>query len=224
MSIIISALMSSVLFSCTPPQVKKTIAHTQQEHAQVITQKVEQIKKSYQKLIDSDYSKNAQQKYFDDFPNSFDSFISLFGYFDKKEFPEFNPAPLYDYYFSYIEAFFKLSSIDQEIYLKKMINICIDGFWQSNGVNLFRYVMKRKINESFKVFYSILKTYDKKKIKSFWSFYFAGPFPDYLEKLKKQTLKELNTLDKDMVAIVKEAYAKEREYWEKSPENWRNEN
>ena len=225
MSTFISILISSVLFSCTPSSTKKPIVHTQQEHAQVITQKVEQIKKSYQNLIDSDDSVQAQKEYFDAFPNSFDSFVSLFGYSVEESDLEFKPNSLYDKpaplsrgHFEYIHDFFnKLSSINKEIFLKKIVNICIGGYWQADAINLFRSIMKEPINQYFEIFYSILKTHSKKEIKSFWYFYFAGPAPYHTIKVKdyNQLIKKLNTLDKDMVPVVKEAYTTEKEYWEK---------
>ena len=211
MHALISILLSSVFLGCTQP-TRKDIKYTQQEQEQMIAKKADQIKNSYQKLVDSNYSKEAQQDYFDAFPYSFNSFMALFGCSD--DFAKCGPLDYLDYFDAF---FYKLLSIDKEIYLSKGVNIFIKGYWQSDAVGVFQDKMQAKFKQSFILFYSILKTHSEKEIKSFWHFYFSGPAPGHPEKVKdyNQIVKELNTIDKDMVPIVKEAYATEKEYWEK---------
>ena len=216
MSAFISILISSILFNCMSPSTKKYTAETQQqEHEQNIIQKAEQVKTTYQKLIDSNYSKDDQKYYFDVFPNSFDLFVSLFGGEDfyKQDLDE-EPKPASLDFRPFLQAFFKLSSIDKKIYLKKIIDICVGAtFWDPDGVGVFQDGMIKKVKQSFKIFYPILKKHSKEEIKSFWYFYFAGPAPDHPEKVKdlNQLIKKLNILDKEMVPIVRKAYAKVKE-------------
>ena len=216
MSTFISTLISIILFSCAPMQ-KKQIAHTKQKQEQVITQKVEQIKKAYQELIDSNYSENAQQEYFNVFPDSFDWFVNLFGYFEKDDDPDFfKLAPLCETADLYVDnAFFKLSSINEHIFFKKIVNICIGGYWQADGVSALQHEMIIKFRQSFNMFYHILKKHSKEEIKSFWHFYFDGPAPGHPEKVKdyNQIIKKLTILDKDMAIILEEEYYKVNEDW-----------
>ena len=226
MNTFISMLLSNVLFVSVSLIQKKPYVYVQPKNEQNIAQKINQIKTTYKKLIDSDYSKEAQKEYFDAFPSSFDLFVEVFGEEDiYKQYPDEEPKPppyipfepILDSW-PFINVFFKLSSIDKQIYLKRIINIFIGStFWDYEGISDFQYMAKEKIYESFELFHSILKTHSKKRIKSFWHFYFSGLAPGHPEKVKdyNQLIKKLNTLDKDMVPVVKEAYTTEKEYWEK---------
>ena len=208
MSTFISILLSSVLFSCASSSTKKYTAETQQKNEQEVIQKAGQVKATYQKLANSNYSKEAQKEYFDAFPDSFNSFMALFGCSD-----DFVKCGHLDY-LDYFDAFFdKLLSIDKEIYLSKGVNIFIKGYWQSDAVGVFQDEMQVKIKESFKIFYQVLKKHSKEEIKSFWHFYFDGPAPGHPEKVKdyNQIIKKLNRIDKEMTTIIKRAYVKVKE-------------
>ena len=207
----ILTLISSVLLSSASPMQKKP--YVQQKNEQEVIQKVEQIKAVYKKLIDSNYSKEVQQEYFNVFPNSFDWFIAIFGYSGKEDDPESKSAPLSYTFYPYVEIFFKLSSTNKKNYLNKIINVCIGGYWQSDGVGSFQHWMQTPINKFFGIFYQVLKTHSKEEIKSFWHFYFAGPAPENMIEDYDQLIKKLSNLDKNMAIILEEEYYKVNEDW-----------
>ena len=105
MNTLISILFSVALIGCAPSVKKKN--HTEQTQEIVKKQNPERLKSIYQKLTSS-YGEVYEYEYFDVFPNSFSSFVEIFG--DLSEDNEsFKPAPLYNESHLYVQAFLNLN-------------------------------------------------------------------------------------------------------------------
>lgn len=154
------------------------------------------------------YLEKNDEKFIENFPGSFRSFKSIFGWNDKLD----KPNALYDEANEYIDYFFKLTSESKyNNYKIKIIDIAIDGKWEADGINYFHKKL-HTITESDKEFVLLLNGLDENKINSFWKFYFDKENLQYSSKLNF-------ILDKSMrnkSMLVFENIKKEKDH---NPEN-----
>lgn len=206
-NMLISILFSSILICCASP-VKEITGYVQVEQKITKKQNHEQLRVVYQKLTIS-YGKAHELEYFDAFPNSFGSFVEIFGNLSEDS-KGFKPAPLYDESHLYVQAFFKLSSIDRSVYFNKIINVCVGGNWDSDAISHFQHEMKIMINQSFESFNHSLSKRSDNEIKSFWHFYFDGPHPP--ENLPKE-LEQIKELNEQVYFLMMSALKEVQEDW-----------
>lgn len=211
MKLIITILLSSVLLSCSATTIQSKIEKdTIQKEQLGIEQKAEQLKIIYQKLT-SPYGEVYEQEYFNAFPDSFGLLNGLFGYTDKKPMGrDFNPRPLYNDAYLYIEKFFKLNEIEKEKYNKKIIDISINGIWYADGVANFQHGLQSKVKNNLGTFCELLSNRKDKEIKSFWYFYFDGPCP---EKKIPEELQKVKQINKKIYLLMQEALKDVQEEW-----------
>ena len=152
---------------------------------------VQNLKRCYN-LAHSD-SNNNQKTYFEVFPSTFAEFKDIFGYEETKDGDIY--GELYEESMEYITKFFLLYKvIDSYDFSNKIINLCINGEWQADGVN---YLHANIVNivtsdsnhdcyyDHFDVLIcyndtlretllSCLEQYSEDDILSFWQFYLDG--------------------------------------------------
>ena len=131
----------------------------------------DKLKVALTNLIE-DNSLNNQNTFFELFPNSFENFKNTFGFKEGKE------SPLYDG-FEYVQAFFKLDSIQEKRQIDKWINISINGHWDADAVNYFQHNLRPRIFENVDLTYDLLKKRTDKEIISFFYFFFNEIHPQY---------------------------------------------
>ena len=147
--------------------------------------------------------------FFKMFPDTFDKFKNIYGYDDKD-----NNNVVYGLlYNDYHIMEYKLNYIKLEKYIKKIINISINGFWESDNVSILQDRINKLFSQNSNLFVEILKTKDDSEVESFWKFFFDGPHPENQKELYNKVLSKLKEVDEAMIPTVKRAYAKVKEDW-----------
>lgn len=152
-------------------------------------QHLDKLIQSYQVLCATPDSISAQD-YLQVFPNNFVEFIDMFGYIDIPEKNENKLGALYFESVSYICRYYQIANIvNKQTFCRKIINICINGFWQADAVGLFQEQLRCLItsqpflcdkidatnvnipHEIKDVLLICLDKYSDNAIESFWHFY-----------------------------------------------------
>jgi len=192
MRIILMSVLFSLIASCTASIINKNIINTNiQDNRQDVEIKAERLKKAYQNLSSFPHLLKYEKEYFDAFPSSFGLFNRIFGDINKEPMEaKFEPGPLYNESDLYIEAFFNLNGVEKTQYYNRIIEICMNGRWDADAVNYFKYGTQNKVKADINLFSKLLLKRSDKEIIGFWYFYFDGPhpakkIPDELQKVKK---------------------------------------
>ncbi len=163
-------------------------------HVNTSTFDVQRLKVNYSLVCDS-ACYDSDKKYFDAFPNTFDDFKNVFGYEETSDSVKF--GELYSKSLDYITKFFQLNvSINPHDFSNKIINLCIDGEWQADGVNYLNANVVNIVtssNQRIDCYYNYLDVfacyndtlrdtllnclmlYNDDEVLSFWEFYLDGP-------------------------------------------------
>lgn len=137
------------------------------------------------------------------FPHSFSLFNSIYGYDDE------NGARLLYYEAeNHTDLFFNLESINQDAFIKKVIDISLNGHWEADAINYFRMKMKESLLENPELYYVILNSYSESEILSFWHFFYDGPHPKNYENIYKELYSRGFKLNKDISKLMQKAYSK----------------
>ena len=144
------------------------------------------LQTAYNRVI-NDNSTEHWRDFFNLFPDTFESFDSIFGYHHDKK------GPLYDMYQQYIYLFFEAQHhVKGTVYYDKLIKIAKDGRWDADAISLFQScIVSLIISDSSNyqeqsVFLETLSSFSETDISNFWRFYFDDLYPDcYGEKYKK---------------------------------------
>ncbi len=111
------------------------------------------------------------------FPDSFQEFVSYFGWNEYND----SPSKLYNESNAYIAYFFELISNEKyKNYEKKLINIAKNGKWQADAVNYFQDKFIKYIKKKQR--YNLINTLEFKEAKSVLFFLFDGPHPQFDKK------------------------------------------
>lgn len=168
-----------------------------------IQEKAKKLQEVYQLALDETKYKSI---FFEEFPNSFDSFVRLYGYIDDDD-GNTHFYPLYDYSYEHVCLLFSelRDFISINKFCQKLIHICIDGYWQPDGVSCLKLV----VYESSK--YSVIMSQELKilsddKILSFWRFYFDGPHPDNHQKNYEELYKQYYEESPRIADLMKQSY------------------
>jgi hypothetical protein len=172
-------------------------------------QYAKKLTRVYQKLKLFPHNAKNQQMYFDVFPNTFTSLNCLFGY------PLDFKSPLEDSSYDYIKMFFNLEVIEKTKYFNKMIDISIDGKWDSDGVSYFMMGLYEKMESDVDIFVELLSKRTDRDIKSFWYFYLDTPAPNpempnelwVIEKKNSRVYQLMKASLKDVQKASKNAWA-----------------
>jgi hypothetical protein len=164
-----------------------------------IKQKAKRLQVIYSKLSQTSYMK-YERAYFKAFPESFEVFQAIFGFYPEDP----NKGFLYDSSRFYIFKFFKVKIPKENLY-SKAVDIAINGKWHGDAANYFQGALGYRVIGNEKLFARILSKHSKDDIKSFWYFYFDGPhppnkIPDELNKFKE--------IDPDLYELIKQSFAK----------------
>jgi|GEM_PF-895032 len=156
-----------------------------------------------QESKDSDSLMEYKTAFLKLFPHSFSLFNSIYGYDD-----ETGPRLLYYEAEYHTDLFFKLESINQYAFIKKVIDISINGHWEADAISYFQMGLQESLLEKPDTYYSILSSYTEAEIASFWHFFFDGPHPENYNDLFKELYAKGYTLNKNIAELMQKAYFK----------------
>ncbi|NQX86520.1 MAG: hypothetical protein HRT67_11565 [Flavobacteriaceae bacterium] len=151
----------------------------------------------------------SEVSFFKMFPNNFKDFKVIYGYEENQGKVVY--GDLYDNYEQIVD--YQPKYIETKDYIEKLIDISVNGVWQSDNVAHIQNKVNNFFVENSDVFTQILKKKSKLKIESFWKFFFDGPHPENQQEMYNNVLDKLVKVDKAMIPIVKSAYAKVKEDW-----------
>ena len=163
--------------------------------------------------LDGEAQKDAQKNFFCAFPTDFKGMQLLFGYTDDQE------APLYEYPVTktaYIQNyilndligyFSEMTTIPEEAYYRKYINLCVEGRWEADNITHGFGLWNRLLTDT-EASSRVLKTYPDKDIRSVFRFLFDGPHPS--NEANKDLYEQLHTKLQDhstrLTALLAESY------------------
>ena len=165
---------------------------------QVASQTIDtdQLKKAFLKL-ENDNSIINQERYFNLFPNSFTSFVNVFGYVNDK------PAPLYDGH-EYVLKFFELGGINEFSLMEKCFNISIGGEWEADAINYFQHGLHSLVLQNVGLNYQVLKDKSDSEIESFYYFFFHSIHPVF--HVIPDEFKTLETTNESFYTLIEEGH------------------
>ncbi len=156
------------------------------------------VLEDYYNLAQGKDSIKYQKKFFAAFPNDFKSFNSLYGYIEGK-----GAMPLYDQYSNHINFICRMRVIEEEEFLKKLVNLSLNGHWDADAINLLQDCIADHAAINLSLTVNVLKQFNQSEIKSFWFFLFDGPHPPTNIPVD---LSSLNKLDPEIAAHAEEAF------------------
>lgn len=161
--------------------------------------RLKSIYNKYQTTSNKEIQTQLLDSFFILFPDSFSLFINLYGY-NEISIDSTSYGQLYDCSYPHVELFFKSKEIiESDIFIKKTINISLNGFWESDAVAIFKKHLIDLLISNKKLFYSILNEYNVKDIKSFWKFYFDEPHPENFDFKQLNDFKQLDSAMYDII-------------------------
>jgi hypothetical protein len=175
---------------------------------------IDELRTLYLESINNDTIK-YKIKFFEIFPETFQLYTEIYGYKNVKTCEE-EADNLYNESHDHLKLFCELRSIiNKDDYYKKIIKLCINGYWDADAINDLQHCLYKCINEDLPLTIKTLKSFTDKEIESFWYFVFDGPLrtenlpvnidsirmiDEHIADLAKKTLiKAKNNLDKNGV-------------------------
>jgi len=144
------------------------------------------------------------------FPDNFNKFVSLYGYNESDQ--NLKLGPLYDYYEHILN--YSPEYVNRKYYIRKLINVCKNGYWQSDNVSHLQKRITDLFIEFPDLFISLLKEEKRSCINSFWRFFFDSPHPNNNQELYGNVLKVVSELDINMIPIIEKSYQENIKKWE----------
>jgi hypothetical protein len=151
-----------------------------------------------------------QQIFFDNFPNTYNELIQLYGYNND------TPAILYNYVEQHIVNMFnELHSVNDTLYFNKLTSISINGHWDADAVNAFQEGLRQRVLDNPELVIYVLRKNHIHNIESFWHFYFDGPHP---KKNIDERLSVIKEKDPEMYSVILKAHNDIVVDWDKNGE------
>lgn len=198
-------LFTYLFFNCSNQatnNIKNSEPYDKINSQESLVEKEKKIKNAYYMLTVSK-NKEYDKEYFEVFPNSFTSFVELFGNRGSNDtLLKFDPGPLYNESHLYINEFFNLSTIDKNDYSNKVFDLCIGGIWDADAVNILKHNIQRYVKKNLNIFCELMSKRSNSEVKSFWHFYFDGPHSP--NKLPEE-LETIKTINKQIYTLMQEA-------------------
>ncbi len=88
-----------------------------------------------------------------------------------------NIESLYNFYDEHLLYLFSSKLIKEKKYIRKLISISIDGYWDADASNLLQHKMRGLILCYPNLFISVLLEYSNDSIEKFWNYILYAPYP-----------------------------------------------
>lgn len=170
---------------------------------------IDRLKDFYIKATTNTDSLNFQTQFFNTFPSSFKEFNNTFGYFNNEDPHLAYAGALYFESEKYLNLFFRMTTVPDTAFYKKIIGIAIGGHWDADAINYFQAGLRKKVFTNPKLAFDILKNKSNKDIKSFFFFFFQRvhpiykTIPDELIKMKSYDSKIYGLMEKELETSIK---------------------
>lgn len=169
-----------------------------------IEEKAKRLEEYYSKSYSNSDSLKFRQLFFEEFPNSFIEFKTIYDYNYNK------PSILYEVATEHIFILFNnLENIDDSIYYNKLINVAIDGKWNADAIFCFQFGLQKRVLQNPILTYDLLNSRNDKEIKSFFYFFFDSIHPKWksipkeLKQMKKKSLRIYKLMEQALNEVKK---------------------
>lgn len=184
-------LLLNILSLCSFACQYSNRIHSEKVYCTHDTSAVRKLIDAHNAIQKDSINTTKKQHYFDLFPHDFYTFVSYFGfYYANEDLENSCPCLLYFDSMEYLDMLFETKDyVDESIFYNKIINLCINGWWDADGVsylqtgihqialmgevvNLHSYLpYKHYVLSEEHILWKYLNEYSSKEIKSFFHFY-----------------------------------------------------
>ncbi len=155
-------------------------------------------------LLENQKNATIELAFFNEFPNCFDQYVEIYGYkiVNGKSIDGLAPYAS----FTHVRKIFTNVQLKESaLYFEKLVKVCVNGYWQADGVNDLKFCLFGKLQTNLDDIVSILITKTDEDIIGFWYFYFDGPHPP---KVIPVDLIEIEKKNKRIFDLIKIAHQK----------------
>jgi len=163
------------------------------------------------------------EKFFEIFPDNFQLFDSIYGWHEIGD--SLYLHPLYFEAGEHIDFFFDLfNTMDKSGFVKKVINISLNGHYAVDAVNIFKHLMTELLLNNTEQFLKELALYTDTEIKSFWHFFFDNLIFDHPYCLKKhvEVYEKVKRVNRRILILMQEQYCDDFNEYLKHEYDWDN--
>jgi hypothetical protein len=203
-------LVLLLLLSCNSQEYNREITMS----FRTVEEQADAILKYYKASIKTKGKERLKNEklFFEVFPNSFVNMQEIFGFDNEK-----GEAPLYNYKTGgkIINYFANLSSIKQDDYYRKYINICIDGVWEADNI-AYGFGLYNRLYIFPEDVLKVLNQRTDDEIRSVLRFLFDGPHPENMKKSYEKLYSKIKPIDTKISELLKQEYNKllaESKHW-----------
>ncbi|WP_321480952.1 hypothetical protein [uncultured Bacteroides sp.] len=149
------------------------------------------------------YSKNNYFVFFKEFPDTFEDFLSLYGFDDEK-----GAMPFYSCYDKHVRFFFDSYDLNKEKFIPKLFNLAKEGHWEADATGLLRDKISDFIKKHSKDMVEYLETKPDDEVVPFWHYVFDGSSRNNpVSDAKFNTIyKLIKAINKKQANILKEEF------------------
>ena len=116
-------------------------------------------------------TKEYERTFFNLFPDTFIGFQKLYGYNEVK-----GASKYYKVALGHVNYFFKTAaSVDEKIFVKKLLSISKNGRWKADAENYFQSNLRIYFFSHPSLLITLLKAKNQNDVKEFWYFFLDGP-------------------------------------------------
>lgn len=180
----------------------------------------------YNLSISSEDSNHYKALFFETFPDNFQSFLNVYGYYEDED--TFYVRSLYNVSCDHIDRLYITADVvGKADFIKKLVDISQNGYWEADAVNCFKSNLKELFLNNVVDFLIVLESYNDSEKKSFWHFFFDNIIFDHPYNIRTygkvyRRIKELNYAD--ILILLREQFQDDlHEYitseWAKEIEN-----
>ena len=159
------------------------------------------------------YNDKDSLLFFKLFPDTFNSFMGLYGYGYNEESGITNyklgSNPLYEEAYDHIAFIFKCKDrISCQIFYEKMFNITKNGKWDADTPSYLQRGLKNMILQDTHHFVKFLSKKDIKDINGFWFFMIDGLVLNNMVEHMQELYNVINPIDKEQGDLLKKQFDK----------------
>ncbi|MDR0971420.1 MAG: hypothetical protein LBM25_03435 [Bacteroidales bacterium] len=165
--------------------------------------------KYYDLSIKFPNDKSYKEKFFDNFPNDFKTFNSIYGYneyfyrgrniiYSGPLSGAYNYEHIHDLFCNLVDV------VNKDKFYMKIVNLTIDNYWEADSE--LQFCIQEKIINDIDYVLKAVNTLSEKDAYGFWFFIFDRPHPSNLKELYDALYKIAIIKDSKQALLMEKAY------------------
>lgn len=159
-------------------------------------------------ILQQSYNKNDYLKFLQYFPDTFDSFVNIYGYIENDSDTFF--SFLYDNAYNHIAYLFENNDmVDVNLFLEKIFSITQHSYWQADAYTYLTINIENLFYKKYGNMIYFLNSRNNKELEEFWFFMLNGPNPinnkysRFIIKLQEDKQERQVKIIKDVIIRLK---------------------